>query len=72
MAPQTHATAGYTGAKGIGFKSVFALSARPEVHSAGYSVRFDLERWEEGVCMRVGQPASFGLRQIRAWADLPI
>ena len=34
---------GYIGSKGIGFKSVFRVSNRPEVHSGGYHVRFDRE-----------------------------
>jgi hypothetical protein len=32
---------GYIGQKGIGFKSVFSVSARPEVHSNGFHVAFD-------------------------------
>eukprot|EP01012_Entosiphon_sulcatum_P018372 TRINITY_DN23117_c0_g1_i1.p1 TRINITY_DN23117_c0_g1~~TRINITY_DN23117_c0_g1_i1.p1 ORF type:complete len:2428 (+),score=322.55 TRINITY_DN23117_c0_g1_i1:1168-8451(+) len=32
---------GYIGQKGIGFKSVFRVSDRPEIHSAGYHIRFD-------------------------------
>ncbi|GAX80804.1 hypothetical protein CEUSTIGMA_g8240.t1 [Chlamydomonas eustigma] len=33
---------GYTGQKGIGFKSVFKVSDVPEVHSQGYHFSFDL------------------------------
>ena len=33
--------AGYIGNKGIGFKSVFKLTATPEVHSRDYHIRFD-------------------------------
>jgi hypothetical protein len=32
---------GYIGEKGIGFKSVFAVSQRPEIHSNGFHFRFD-------------------------------
>jgi len=32
---------GYIGEKGIGFKSVFAVSDRPEIHSNGFHFRFD-------------------------------
>ncbi|CAF1642134.1 unnamed protein product, partial [Adineta ricciae] len=32
---------GYAGHKGIGFKSVFMVSHRPEVHSRDYHIRFD-------------------------------
>ncbi|KAJ1570005.1 hypothetical protein HK096_006342, partial [Nowakowskiella sp. JEL0078] len=32
--------AGYIGHKGIGFKSVFRVSANPEIHSNGFHVRF--------------------------------
>jgi hypothetical protein len=34
--------AGYIGEKGIGFKSVFKVTDRPEIHSNGYHFRFDL------------------------------
>lgn len=33
---------GYIGEKGIGFKSVFAVTHRPEVHSNGFHFRFDV------------------------------
>jgi hypothetical protein len=32
---------GFIGEKGIGFKSVFAISDRPEIHSSGFHFRFD-------------------------------
>lgn len=32
---------GYAGHKGIGFKSVFMVSHRPEIHSRNYHIRFD-------------------------------
>ncbi|CAF0986825.1 unnamed protein product [Adineta steineri] len=32
---------GYSGHKGIGFKSVFMISHRPEIHSGNYHIRFD-------------------------------
>ncbi|UJR37109.1 hypothetical protein I4U23_029813 [Adineta vaga] len=32
---------GYAGHKGIGFKSVFMISHRPEIHSRNYHIRFD-------------------------------
>ena len=32
---------GYAGHKGIGFKSVFMVSHRPEIHSGNYHLRFD-------------------------------
>ncbi|KAF0691485.1 Aste57867_17311 [Aphanomyces stellatus] len=34
-------TAGMIGQKGIGFKSVFSISDRPEIHSNGYHIHFD-------------------------------
>lgn len=33
--------AGYIGQKGIGYKSVFAVSDEPEIHSNGFHIRFD-------------------------------
>lgn len=33
---------GYIGQKGIGFKSVFRVSDRPEIHSRGLHIKFDL------------------------------
>ena len=32
---------GYIGRKGIGFKSVFTMTDRPEIHSNGYHIKFD-------------------------------
>ena len=32
---------GYIGQKGIGFKSIFTVTDKPEVHSAGYHICFD-------------------------------
>lgn len=34
---------GYIGQKGIGFKSVFSISDRPEIHSNGFHIMFDQE-----------------------------
>jgi hypothetical protein len=34
---------GYAGHKGIGFKSVFMVSHRPEIHSRNYHLRFDTD-----------------------------
>ncbi|CAC5410109.1 unnamed protein product [Mytilus coruscus] len=34
---------GYIGQKGIGFKSVFRVTDRPEVHSNGYHICFDVQ-----------------------------
>lgn len=33
--------AGFIGQKGIGFKSVFSVAEKPEIHSGGYHVQFD-------------------------------
>jgi hypothetical protein len=33
---------GYTGQKGIGFKSVFRVTDKPSVHSGGYHIAFDM------------------------------
>lgn len=54
-----HTKEGMTGEKGIGFKAVFQVSDRPEVHSNGYHFRFDknkhrpfgtvIPEWIEGV-----------------------
>lgn len=33
---------GFIGEKGIGFKSVFTVSAQPEIHSNGFHFRFDI------------------------------
>jgi hypothetical protein len=38
----------YTGQKGIGFKSVFRVSDRPEVHSNGFHIRFDANSGPSG------------------------
>lgn len=34
---------GYIGQKGIGFKSVFRVTDKPEIHSGGYHIRFDAQ-----------------------------
>jgi hypothetical protein len=34
---------GYIGQKGIGFKSVFRITEQPEVHSAGFHIKFDIQ-----------------------------
>lgn len=39
---------GYIGRKGIGFKSVFTVTDRPEIHSNGYHVNFDLSNGHIG------------------------
>jgi len=33
---------GYTGQKGIGFKSVFQITDCPSIHSNGFHIKFDL------------------------------
>lgn len=39
---------GYIGRKGIGFKSVFTVTNRPQIHSNGYHFEFCLEEKEKG------------------------
>ncbi|RNA18989.1 hypothetical protein BpHYR1_038870 [Brachionus plicatilis] len=39
---------GYIGRKGIGFKSVFTVTDRPEIHSNNYHIRFDLSNGHIG------------------------
>lgn len=39
--------AGYIGAKGIGFKSVFRVTDAPEIHSNGFHFRFDISGKEK-------------------------
>ena len=39
---------GYIGRKGIGFKSVFTVTDRPEIHSNGYHIKFDLNNGHIG------------------------
>ncbi|XP_041376442.1 protein NO VEIN-like isoform X2 [Gigantopelta aegis] len=39
---------GYIGQKGIGFKSVFRVTDRPEVHSNGYHICFDVKSGPTG------------------------
>lgn len=39
---------GYIGRKGIGFKSVFTVTNRPQIHSNGYHIGFDLEKSSDG------------------------
>lgn len=39
---------GYIGRKGIGFKSVFTVSDRPEIHSNGYHIQFNLDNGHIG------------------------
>lgn len=34
---------GYIGQKGIGFKSVFRVTDKPEIHSGGYHIQFDAQ-----------------------------
>ena len=38
---------GYIGRKGIGFKSVFTVTNRPQIHSNGYHMGFNLEQTTE-------------------------
>ncbi len=38
-------TLGYIGEKGIGFKSVFKVSAAPEIHSNGFHFSFDSQKY---------------------------
>ncbi|RUS70891.1 hypothetical protein EGW08_021345 [Elysia chlorotica] len=40
---KTKHTLGYIGQKGIGFKSVFRVTGRPEVHSNGFHICFDVD-----------------------------
>ena len=37
-----------TGQKGIGFKSVFRVTDRPEIHSNGYHICFDVKSGPTG------------------------
>lgn len=39
---------GYIGRKGIGFKSVFTITDRPEIHSNGYHLSFNIENGHIG------------------------
>ena len=39
---------GYIGRKGIGFKSVFTVTDRPEIHSNNYHIKFDLSNGHIG------------------------
>ena len=39
---------GYIGRKGIGFKSVFTVTDRPEIHSNGFHLKFDLNNGHIG------------------------
>lgn len=64
---------GMTGEKGIGFKAVFQVSDRPEVHSNGYHFRFDknkhrpfgtvIPEWIEGVPDEAGTRIVLPLRK---------
>ncbi|XP_059644204.1 uncharacterized protein LOC132285978 [Cornus florida] len=38
---------GYIGEKGIGFKSVFLITAQPYIFSNGYQIRFNEEPWSQ-------------------------
>jgi len=38
----------YTGQKGIGFKSVFRVTDKPEVHSNGFHLKFDASAGPNG------------------------
>ncbi|KAH0640649.1 hypothetical protein KY285_037235 [Solanum tuberosum] len=40
--------AGYTGKKGIGFKSVFRVTDAPEIHSNGFHIKFDMSNGQIG------------------------
>lgn len=40
---------GYAGHKGIGFKSVFMISHRPEIHSGSYHLRFDTDEGKQQI-----------------------
>ena len=46
---------GYIGQKGIGFKSVFRVSSRPEIHSKGFAFSLDEHMV---VPMRIKQPST--------------
>jgi len=53
----TKTTAGYIGKKGIGWKSVFAVSRTPEIHSGYAHFKFDIRPKEEGGLDKTGQLA---------------
>ena len=62
-----------TGEKGIGFKAVFQVSDRPEIHSNGYHFRFDkgkhgafgtvIPEWIEGADESAGTSIILPLRK---------
>lgn len=64
---------GATGEKGIGFKAVFQVSDRPEIHSNGYHFRFDkskhgafgtvIPEWIEGATEGAGTSIVLPLRK---------
>ncbi|CAH9142188.1 unnamed protein product [Cuscuta epithymum] len=41
-------SSGYIGKKGIGFKSVFRVTDAPEIHSNGFSIKFDITKGQIG------------------------
>ena len=53
-------TAGYIGNKGVGFKSVFKITATPIVHSNNWHFKFDSNDPELGYIMPRAVPAPSG------------
>ncbi|RHY28957.1 hypothetical protein DYB32_005571 [Aphanomyces invadans] len=69
-------TMGMIGQKGIGFKSVFAVSDCPEIHSNGYHVRFDARSTPDNVRFIlphwIESPAAEYSNQPGTWFHLPM
>ncbi|KAH9161222.1 hypothetical protein LEN26_001525, partial [Aphanomyces euteiches] len=67
---------GMIGQKGIGFKSVFSISDRPEIHSNGYHVHFDSESRLDNVRYIlpywIANPAPEFLNKSGTWFHLPL
>lgn len=49
---------GYIGQKGIGFKSVFKISPKPQVHSRGYHFGYDVSAQDAGLGYIIPSPVS--------------
>ncbi|GFS15970.1 tudor domain-containing protein [Elysia marginata] len=66
---KTKHTIGYIGQKGIGFKSVFRVTGRPEVHSNGFHICFDVDSGPMGYILPhwIGAPDTIENSTKESW-----
>ncbi|GFO25015.1 tudor domain-containing protein, partial [Plakobranchus ocellatus] len=71
---KTKHTIGYIGQKGIGFKSVFRVTGRPEVHSNGFHICFDVDSGPMGYILphwiEAPETSDEALSEVKSWQTL--